>query len=161
MITLCFFDGSCGDSGDGKFHNPGGEMGIGAVVFWNIDIAVFKSIINRELLSETILHRDCDEISYSVPPHNSNSNNVSEYMAVIEVMKLLNNNNDKISPKVYILGDSRLVIEQLNGYWKIKQGRYKKYALEAKEMIKPSYRFLWIPREYNGYADILSKQKDI
>lgn len=55
--------------------------------------------------------------------------------------------------------DSKLVIEQLSGKWKIKNEELKKIYLEIQALlwnIKISYN--WIPREKNKIADELSNK---
>jgi len=57
--------------------------------------------------------------------------------------------------------DSKLVVSQLSGEWKIKEERLKKIAGEIQEMItKASLKvtYIWIPREKNTVADGLSNK---
>jgi hypothetical protein len=58
------------------------------------------------------------------------------------------------------MGDSQLVVNQMNGQWAIKEGAYTKYAQRCKELLrlfgkKPTIN--WIKREQNEEADNLSK----
>lgn len=55
--------------------------------------------------------------------------------------------------------DSKLVISQLSGEWKVKDAELKKIYLEILALIgdrKVSYT--WIPREQNKEADALSNK---
>ena len=133
----CFFDGAC-------VINPGGKMGIGAVIY---------------------NEKDCAKLEHSlfIDTHCGNSNNVAEYMAILWVIKEL----VKIcSPGdfIEINGDSMLVVKQLNGKWRIKDGAYKPYALKTVDAlnelkgITQDIDINWIPREQNDYADFLSKR---
>jgi ribonuclease HI len=97
-----------------------------------------------------------------VPARGDNSNNVAEYQAFgWTITKLL-----EIIPAkstIAIFGDSKLVVCQMRGEWKMKQGAYLTHARKAKEMLKRLCEkcdiFLqWIPREQNGIADELSKR---
>lgn len=75
------------------------------------------------------------EVSTYVEADYSNSNNVAEYVGFLAVMNWLiaaGLENDR----VVIYGDSNLVIRQMLGEWRIKEGRYVKFAREAKEKVK-------------------------
>lgn len=131
-----FFDGACAPI------NPNGHMGVGAAIFQ----------------ADVVLHTHSEYIPESL----DNSNNVSEYMAflwLVEKLSEISNNNT-----LFIYGDSKLVVSQMTGKWKIKAGRYKEYALKAKaalfELCKNNTVWIeWIPREENWFADDLSKME--
>ena len=60
-----------------------------------------------------------------------------------------------------IMGDSKLVIEQLSGNWGIKSGKYLRYAERALNLLldfRVSPVFNWIPKESNSEADKLSRR---
>jgi ribonuclease HI len=65
---------------------------------------------------------------------------------------------------VTIHGDSNLVINQLNGRWRIRKGLYLAIAIETKELLaylrglEWQINFCWIPREQNKECDALSKK---
>jgi ribonuclease HI len=129
---VCFFDGAC------EPRNPGGNMGMGAVIF--IDGIEFEKHTQFVKSSEI------------------NSNNVAEYRALIWILETLIKHglHERL---IYIYGDSQLVVMQMSGKWRIKFGYYVDYAREAKELFKVFKNTLiqWIPREKNEYADKLSK----
>lgn len=132
-VVNCVFDGACEPT------NPGGAMGMGGAIFED-----------RKLLSK---------YSSFEPINIKNTNNVAEYKAVLWVMDeliKLSLHNERIT----IFGDSKLVINQLKGEWKINKGEYSVYALIAKQKksLFKSINFIWIPREENAYADNLSKK---
>lgn len=85
------------------------------------------------------------------------TNNTAEFSGLIKGLEYLVENN--IFEKLEIFGDSKLVINQLNGEWKCKQEHLKillnkvKFLLESFE----SWEATWIPREENYLADSLSK----
>lgn len=92
------------------------------------------------------------------------SNNVAEYAACAEVMVYIRGLD--LPGIVTIRGDSRLVIEQLNGRWKINGGLYMPYHEAAKAAYKQLQRYYgirnvhlqWIPRDENSECDVSSKK---
>jgi ribonuclease HI len=90
-----------------------------------------------------------------VAPDVDNSNNVAEYLAFRKVIDSL---QDKRGCKIEIFGDSMLVIMQMTGKWKIKNGMYKDIALRTLPLFKQLQQLndvtlKWIPRELNSRAD--------
>lgn len=85
------------------------------------------------------------------------SNNVAEYSAfnaaAEECLK---------HPGIVIIkGDSKLVVEQLNGRWKVNGGLYTPFYEKAKVLwgkLKNRASLEWIPRDENSICDVLSKQ---
>jgi len=65
-------------------------------------------------------------------------------------------------PHVVARMDSKLVVEQMSGRWKIKHEDMRRLALEAREVVRRiadaggSVQFEWVPREKNKAADALS-----
>ena len=89
------------------------------------------------------------------------SNNVAEYAGVLQVLKYL---APRLPGRVTIHGDSKLVINQLNGKWRIRNGLYRSIAVEAKELLAYlkglgwQITCCWIPRTQNEECDALSKR---
>ena len=55
--------------------------------------------------------------------------------------------------------DSKLVVEQMSGRWKIKSPDMQKLALEAREILPyGNVTYTWIPREDNKHADALANE---
>jgi probable phosphoglycerate mutase len=82
------------------------------------------------------------------------TNNVAEYQGLIAGIRAAN----KIDPAAQIEArlDSKLVVEQMSGRWKIKNIPLAKLAMEAKKIHSPQLiTFTWIPREENEAADRL------
>lgn len=83
------------------------------------------------------------------------SNNVAEYKAMIAgVRRAL-----AIDPDagLHIRMDSKLVVEQMSGRWKIKHPDMADLAAEARELLTGTpVRFEWIPRLQNSRADKLA-----
>lgn len=88
----------------------------------------------------------------------SATNNQAEYQAVIAALEYLNDNfaNEDIEAEFFL--DSQLVVEQLNGNYKIKNEGLKPLYLiiqELKNKIGGKLSFTHIRREQNKIADKL------
>ena len=80
------------------------------------------------------------------------SNNVAEYEGLIAGLKAVN----EIDPAATILVkmDSKLVVEQMSGRWKVKHPNMKELAKQAFATHDPKLvSYQWIPREENSHAD--------
>lgn len=85
------------------------------------------------------------------------SNNVAEYSGLIAALELANS----IDPDAWILAkmDSKLVVEQMSGRWKIKHEDMQRLARKARSVVDPHrVKYQWIPREINKDADRLSNE---
>ena len=91
------------------------------------------------------------------------TNNEAEYRAIIKALQVLlqskwfaeNNIADKM---VVCRLDSQLVVEQINGNYKIKQDHLKDFMVTIRSMIEQMHlniSFVHIPREQNKDADKL------
>ncbi|MGW9552808.1 reverse transcriptase-like protein [Citricoccus zhacaiensis] len=85
------------------------------------------------------------------------SNNVAEYSGMIAGLRMAR----RIDPDaaVHVRLDSKLVVEQMSGRWKIKHADMQKLAAEARGIL-PSGQvtYEWIPRAQNKDADLLSNE---
>jgi len=66
--------------------------------------------------------------------------------------------NNIANKKVICRLDSKLVVEQINGAWKIKEDRIKEFMVKIRSMIDQVHLniiFVHIPREENKAADKL------
>jgi probable phosphoglycerate mutase len=82
------------------------------------------------------------------------SNNVAEYEGLIAGLKAVN----EIDPAATILVkmDSKLVVEQMSGRWKVKHPNMQKLAKQAFAAHDPKLvSYQWIPREENSHADAI------
>lgn len=80
------------------------------------------------------------------------SNNVAEYQGLIAGLRAVN----EIDPSATILVkmDSKLVVEQMSGRWKVKHPNMQKLVKEAFAAHDPTLvSYQWIPREENSHAD--------
>lgn len=85
------------------------------------------------------------------------TNNVAEYHGVIAGLQAAREVDP--SAQVEVRLDSRLLVEQLTGNWKIKNSDLKKLADEASRVLPPDrVSYLWVPREQNIHADRLVNQ---
>jgi ribonuclease HI len=119
---------------DGGSRGNPGESGSGAVV---IDPA------SGEILAEIALYGGIA------------SNNVAEYKGMIAgVRRALEIDPDA---ELHIRLDSKLVVEQMSGRWKIKHPAMAELAAEARDaLIGTPVRFEWMPRLENSRADKLA-----
>ncbi len=80
------------------------------------------------------------------------SNNVAEYTALIEgVRRALAIDPDA---ELHVRMDSKLVVEQMSGRWKIKHPDMAELAAVARQLLTGTpVHFEWIPRERNSRAD--------
>ncbi|WP_100810619.1 reverse transcriptase-like protein [Microbacterium sp. BR1] len=79
------------------------------------------------------------------------TNNVAEYRGMIEGLRAAFERNPA---SVRVRLDSKLVVEQMTGRWKIKHPDMQVLALEARELIAGRHvSFEWIPRAQNARAD--------
>jgi ribonuclease HI len=93
------------------------------------------------------------------------SNNVAEYCGVVALLKeILHQFDMNLRGSVLIRGDSKLVIRQLEGKWRVRGGRYVPFFREADQLAKKlrketekNLAFKWVPRDQNGICDVLSK----
>jgi probable phosphoglycerate mutase len=82
------------------------------------------------------------------------TNNVAEYSGLVAGLQAIN----RLDPeaKVLVRMDSKLIVEQMSGKWKIKNPEMKKMALKARDAHPANLiNYEWIPREMNSHADAL------
>ncbi|NUL48724.1 reverse transcriptase-like protein [Cellulosimicrobium funkei] len=85
------------------------------------------------------------------------SNNVAEYSGMIAGLRMAR----RIDPDaaVHVRLDSKLVVEQMSGRWKIKHADMQKLASEARGILPAGQvTYEWIPRAQNKDADLLSNE---
>ena len=85
------------------------------------------------------------------------TNNVAEYQGLIAGLRAA---IELGATDVHVRMDSKLVVEQMCGRWKIKHPAMQPLAREATELVREigSVRFEWIPRLRNSRADALANQ---
>ena len=81
------------------------------------------------------------------------TNNVAEYRGLIAGLEMARELDPTAALEVRM--DSKLVIEQMAGRWKIKHADMKVLALEAARLRPAEVTWTWVPRELNKAADAL------
>ncbi|MFE9630626.1 bifunctional RNase H/acid phosphatase [Streptomyces sp. NPDC006463] len=85
------------------------------------------------------------------------TNNVAEYKGLIAGLKAARELAS--DAQVLVRMDSKLVVEQMSGRWKIKHPDMKPLAAEAATILPRSQvKYEWIPRERNKHADRLANE---
>ncbi len=85
------------------------------------------------------------------------TNNVAEYTALIIGLEEARRHEVQ---DLEIRMDSKLVVEQMNGKWRIKHPNLKPLAIQAGALLAsfPKRQILHIPREQNAIADALANR---
>ena len=122
---------------DGGSRGNPGPAGYGAVV---------RDAVTREVLAE---------LSEAI---GRATNNVAEYSGLLAGLRAA----AKLAPgaDTEVRMDSRLVVEQMSGRWKIKHPDLRPLAAEAGQAARVLGRviYTWVPRERNTHADRLANQ---
>lgn len=84
------------------------------------------------------------------------TNNVAEYSGLIAGLEMARAVDAGASVEVRM--DSKLVIEQMAGRWKIKHPDMRPLALRARDVLPPRVSWTWVPRERNKAADRLANE---
>ncbi|MEU5197029.1 bifunctional RNase H/acid phosphatase [Streptomyces scabiei] len=85
------------------------------------------------------------------------TNNVAEYRGLIAGLRAAYELDPDASVRVRM--DSKLVVEQLSGRWKIKHPDMKPLAAEAARVFPPGrVTYEWMPRDQNKHADRLANE---
>jgi probable phosphoglycerate mutase len=86
------------------------------------------------------------------------TNNVAEYRGLIAGLEAA----AELDPEAHldVRMDSKLVVEQMSGRWKVKHPDMRPLASEASELVRrfPQVSFTWIPRSKNAAADRLANE---
>lgn len=106
--------------------------------------ALLKDAATGEVLAET-----GERIGYA-------TNNVAEYRGLIAGLELA----AELAPGagIEVRMDSKLVVEQMSGNWKVKHPSMKPLAEQAASLAPPGTVFTWIPRAENAHADRLANE---
>ncbi|WP_049580121.1 bifunctional RNase H/acid phosphatase [Streptomyces sp. SBT349] len=121
---------------DGGSRGNPGPAGYGALV---------RDATTGELLAET-----AEYIGTA-------TNNVAEYRGLIAGLRAASALDPRAAVRVRM--DSKLVVEQMSGRWKIKHPDMRPLALEAQGVFPSgAVRYEWIPRERNKDADRLANE---
>jgi ribonuclease HI len=86
------------------------------------------------------------------------TNNVAEYQAVLEALLWVKNNLGQKPENISFFLDSNLVVNQLNGVFKIKEPHLATFVYQIKALEKEvaeNVSYSYVPREKNKVADSL------
>jgi len=135
-MLFLYFDGLC------EPVNPGG-------------IATYGFVVTR---NGNVIHEECGLVGAGYRGDDV-SNNVAEYVALIKGLEWIIGNN-LADEEITVRGDSQLVVNQLNGKYKVKAERLIPLHARAVELLKKfrSYKIEWIPRKENSRADSLTRK---
>jgi broad specificity phosphatase PhoE/ribonuclease HI len=85
------------------------------------------------------------------------TNNVAEYRGLIAGLRAARAIDPEATVEVWM--DSKLVVEQMSGRWKIKHPDMRPLAAEAQGIFPPGrVRYQWMPRAQNKHADRLANE---
>jgi probable phosphoglycerate mutase len=86
------------------------------------------------------------------------TNNVAEYSGMLAGVKFaIEHSSDDVG--IVVRMDSKLVVEQMSGRWKIKHPDMAVLAAEAKSIIgNRAVSFVWVPRLDNARADAMANR---
>ncbi|MCB9813482.1 MAG: ribonuclease HI family protein [Pseudomonadales bacterium] len=133
---------------DGGSRGNPGNAGIGVVVYQVEDETDFNDIFNFKTKYE---------FSGFI---GTATNNEAEYKALLKAIEWLSSNSEGVKSVDFYL-DSKLVVEQINKNWKIKEERLKKFAVEIWTNVSKfnfDIKFIHVRREKNKEADKLVNQ---
>ena len=84
------------------------------------------------------------------------TNNVAEYRGLIAGLTMA----EQVAPgaDIEVRMDSKLVVEQMSGTWKIKHPDMRPLAMEANRLAPFGTTYTWVPREQNKHADRLANE---
>jgi broad specificity phosphatase PhoE/ribonuclease HI len=85
------------------------------------------------------------------------TNNVAEYQGLVAGLRAA---RELGADTVHVRMDSKLVVEQMSGRWKIKHEQLRPLAMQAAELARSFGRvtYQWVPREQNSRADKLANE---
>jgi ribonuclease HI len=132
---VIYFDGACEWSPESGKRNPGGIATYGWVIYRN---------------NEKFAH------GYGAAAHGDGAtNNVAEYTALLRALEAAKELQINVS-RIY--GDSQLVIRQLQGLYQVNSDRIRPLYLEVDKARSGDEELCWVKRDFNEYADSLSKR---
>jgi probable phosphoglycerate mutase len=95
-------------------------------------------------------------------PLGTASNNVAEYSGLVAGLQAVLDLGLADDARIEVRMDSKLVVEQMSGRWKIKHEDMRRLALEARDLARQiewvggRVSYTWVPRDRNKAADALS-----
>lgn len=103
-----------------------------------------------------------DEAAFGVVEGEEVTNNVAEWCALWKGLVRLADSPPRLPGwELMVLGDSDLVVRQLNGVWRCKKDSLRSYLNRCLALLRGlgcEWRARWVPREENGRADRLTRE---
>ena len=98
-----------------------------------------------------------DKLKHKIRLQYQTTNNEVEYETLLKGLELAKSMEAR---SIVVLGDSQLIMGQVNGMYEAKEGRMKKYLEKVLCLVKKfkEANFVQIPREENVEADTLVKE---
>ena len=98
-----------------------------------------------------------DKLKHKVRLQYQTTNNEVEYEALLKGLELAKSVEAK---SILVLGDSQLIMGQVNGIYEVKEERMRKYLSRVIRLMKRFEKadFVQIPREENVEADTIAKE---
>ncbi len=103
----------------------------------------------RDAATGHVIAEDCATIGVA-------TNNVAEYQGLLAGLRLAAEHAPDAEVEVRM--DSKLVVEQMSGRWRIKHPDMQALALEAGRLAPARTTYTWVPRERNQHADRLANE---
>lgn len=118
-------------------------------------IATYGVVVRK---GKVHLLEDCG-LAFAKPWSDEASNNVAEYSALIKGLEWLKAHGF-FDSQIIVRGDSSLVINQINGRFKVKAKRILEFHRRARDLIQQfrNMRFEWVDRSQNKEADSLTRE---
>ena len=117
----------------------------------NPGVAGYGALVRDRRTGEVLAER--------AEPLGKASNNVAEYSGLVAGLQALLDLGLATDAAVEVRMDSKLVVEQMSGRWKIKHEDMRRLALDARRLIDQvqhaggTVELTWVPRERNKAAD--------
>ena len=139
-ISKVFTDG-------GSRGNPG-NAGLGGVIY-NLE----EETLFEDIKTKSVVHEFSKFIGVA-------TNNDAEYLAFLQALEWVKENQEKYQ-KADFYSDSKLVVEQVNKKWKVKDEKIRKYVKKAWQLLEDvsiPITISHVRREKNKEADALVNQ---
>lgn len=83
------------------------------------------------------------------------TNNELEYLALLYGLEYVNNNHTKV--KVTIYSDSMLIVNQINGKWRVTTPTLIPLYNKCLKLLRPNITVRWVKRDLNKAGWVLEK----
>lgn len=103
-----------------------------------------------------VIHRDGLPVRELAASIGVATNNTAEYRSVLAALDWIAAHTDEPDARVAVRMDSKLVVEQMSGRWRIKHPDMRNLAAQVRRAYPPELvSYEWIPRSRNQHADAL------